>query len=116
MFKICGTLERRKPMQKKNISLKIDEELLNMIDEYAESRYMNRSQAIISMLSSTQIIVLQKGAEIISILHSISTMLTHSTALSDNDKNTLKGACEAIWQLLNSITQELPQTITVQTN
>ena len=89
-------------MSKKGISLKIDDDLLKKVDEYAESRYISRSEAIRLMLSNNQLFLIKETPEIINLLHYIFS-LQKSNYLSNDDKKLLREVCYDIWQLLNSI-------------
>ena len=52
-------------MCKKNISITLDESLLETVNLYAKSRYISRSEAIASMLREVRVIVIEEGAEIV---------------------------------------------------
>lgn len=95
-------------MCKKNISVSIDEYLLETVNSYAKSRYISRSSAIESMLRNVRVIVIEEGAEIIELLHSLDTLLKNGR-LSNDDKKCIREVCEGIWLLLNLITGKIQQ-------
>ena len=95
-------------MCKKNISVTLDESLLETINLYAKSRYISRSSAIDSMLRNARVIVIEDGSEIIKLLYSLDTLLKNSR-LACEDKKSIKEMCDEIWQLLNLITGEIRQ-------
>lgn len=95
-------------MCKKNISVSIDENLLETVNLYAKSRYISRSSAIESMLRNVRVIVIEEGAEIIKLLYSLDTLLKNSR-LSNDNKKCIREVCDKIWQLLNLITEKIRQ-------
>lgn len=103
ILKYCGTLERRIFMNKKNISVTLDENLLEIINAYSKSRHISRSSAISHMLSKGQIVIIQEGAELIRLLISIEILLKKEI-LTCNDKENVERVCNELWQLLNLIT------------
>ncbi len=96
-------------MCKKNISVTLDESLIQIINLYAKSRYISRSGAIESMLKNVRVIVIEEGAEIIKLLYSLDTLLKNSR-LTYEDKKYIKEVCEGLWQSLNLITEKIQQT------
>ena len=98
---------------KKTVTLRIDNELLNKIDSYAELRHMNRSKAIVSMLENTQVIVITEGVEIIKYLTALDVFLKHS---HQPDCEKIEGICDELWQLLSLITEKIQRQITIETN
>ena len=98
-------------MALKAVSVKIDEQLLEKIDSYAEKSYQSRSQAIIQMLTSTSINVIAEGAGILKDLHILHNKLNEAS-LTSYDKKIIKEALDEIWLLLNSATQKLTKTTT----
>ena len=93
-------------MDKVNISLKIDRELFEIIEEYAESRHMNRTKAITSMLSNTNVITLTEGTAILGQLYKIDAIL-QSSELPHEISLELRKVSDNIWQLLNLITEKI---------
>ena len=91
---------------KQNISVRLDKELLDRIEKYAASRNIKRTQAIIYMLESTQIIQLNEGAEIVRLLHSVECALQKKN-LNCRDFDKIEGCCEELWRLLNLITGKI---------
>lgn len=87
---------------KQNVSIRLDIEMLEKIDRYADSRKISRTQAIKDMLESTNIIQLNEGAEILKKLHLVECSLSKSN-LSNQEKTNLERACIRLWQLLNLI-------------
>ena len=95
-------------MNKRNISIKIDETLLDTIDTYAKSRCISRTKAIVSMLNNVQIIIINEGAELLRQLYRIDILLKTQN-LDYTEKEKIKGVCEDIWQLLSLITEKIPR-------
>lgn len=96
-------------MCKKNISVSIDESLLETVNLYAKSRYISRSSAIELMLRNVRVIVIEEGAEIIKLLYSLDTLLKNSR-LTYEDKKSIREVCNEIWLLLNLITEKIPRS------
>lgn len=96
-------------MCKKNISVSIDENLLETVNLYATSRYISRSKAIESMLREVRVIVIEEGAEIVRQLYSLDGLLKNSK-IPREDKKSIEEVCNGIWQLLNLITEKIQQT------
>lgn len=95
-------------MCKKNISITLDESLIEKINLYAKSRYISRSSAIESMLRNVRVIVIEEGSEIIKLLYSLDTLLKNSR-LTYEDKKSIREVCNGIWLLLNLITGKIQQ-------
>lgn len=85
---------------KQRISIRLDVELLEKIDRYADSRKTTRTQAIKTMLESANIIQLKEGADIIKELHTIEYHLGKSS-LSNQEKFEIERCCNKLWLLLN---------------
>lgn len=94
--------------KKKNISISLDEDTLNMINEYAESRHISRSSAVSYMLGNVRVIVINEGSEILKALYSLDTLLKNRQISSD-DKTKIERMCNQVWQLLNLITEKIQQ-------
>jgi len=95
-------------MSKKSISLRLDSNILETVDEYAESRRMSRTEAITDMLCSTKVVILKEGAEIMSHLYSLDMKLSR-IPISVWDLREVEEVCDAVWQLLSSITVEIQE-------
>lgn len=95
-------------MNKKNISVSLDSDILNKVNEYAESRHISRSSAVSYMLDNVRVIVINEGSEILKALYSLDTLLK-DRQMSNNDKNKIERTCNQIWQLLNLITEKIQQ-------
>ena len=109
-----------KKNEQKSISIRIDENILTLIDSYAHSRRMSRSKAIISMLERTNIIIINEGPEIIKTLHSLDILLKKNNqginSWEINNRETIEGVCNQLWQLLNLITAKIQFQTERETN
>ena len=102
-------------MRKVPISLKVDANLLTVIDEYAALTYQSRSQAINTMLMNTQITVIAQGRELAALLYKVETVLSKNY-LNHHDKKNLNEVCEGIWQLLDLSNKKIPRNIAAEAN
>jgi len=91
---------------KNNISIRIDTDLLDIIDKYAKSRKITRSKAIKIMLKNTEVIQLSEGADIMKELHAIECYLGKSV-LSNKEKAEIERCCSNLWLLLNSTIEKI---------
>ena len=73
IYKKLKTVEQRNRGENmsKPISARIDDELYKLIEQYAASRGLNFTQALITMLESKDVIILEEGVEILNCLNSI---------------------------------------------
>lgn len=101
-------------MCKKNISVTLDESLIETINLYAKSRYTSRSRAIEAMLKNVRVIVIEEGAEIVRQLYSLDGLLKNSK-IPREDKKSIEEVCNGIWLLLNLITEKIQRTEAMQT-
>ena len=113
IYKILMELWNGVKSMKKTVTLRIDNEMLNKIDSYAELRHMNRTQAIVSMLENTQVIVITEGVDIIKNLTALDVFLKHS---HQSDCKKIERICDELWQLLSLITEKIQRQITIETN
>ena len=109
-----GTLERNVGKDKTIVTLRIASNLLQKIDLYANKRHTSRSQAIITFLENTQVIIIEEGTEIIKTLNKIDVSLKHSQ--QTEEFKTIERLCDELWQLLNLITEKIPRQIQNETN
>lgn len=96
----------------KSISVRINDELHKKIDDYAISRGLKFSQALISMLESKEVIILKEGIDILKCLNEIEYCLQNKKFLFREDERTIRKVCENVWQLLDSSTRKIAETKT----
>lgn len=96
-------------MATKNISIRLDKSLLNIIDDFAKSRNISRAKAITIMLRSTHITIIPNGAELAKALFRIQSLLSQ-TNITTFVENEIRKEIKQIWRLLDSITETTQQT------
>ena len=98
-----------KTLATKNISIRLDKSLLNIIDDFAKSKNISRAKAITIMLRSTHITIIPNGAELSKALFRIQSLLSH-TNITTFAENEIRKEIKQIWLLLDSTTENAQQT------
>lgn len=108
-LKIAEQRNRGENMSKP-ISARIDDELYKLIEQYAASRGLNFTQALITMLESKDVIILEEGVEILNCLNDIAYYLQNVRLPDKSPKRNIREVCDELWQLLDSLTRKTAET------
>lgn len=108
IYKKLKTAEQRNRGENmsKPISARIDDELYKLIEQYAASRGLNFTQALITMLESKDVIILEEGVEILNCLNDIAYYLQNIRLPDKSQKRNIREVCDELWQLLDSLTRK----------